>query len=145
MKHRTKSKRTIAARGRKAGRSAGRAAGTTPMKARPESPAPGSEPRTAALPLAEGTVITRRYKGRDIRVTVLAEGFRWEGQDFRSLTAVALRVTGYPTISGPHFFRMSRRATSARRTAGPRSPRHPRVADASPAPSAPGGGAESSG
>ena len=55
---------------------------------------------------APGTIITRRYKGRDLRLTVLEEGFRFEGTVFRSLTAAALEATGYPAISGPHFWKL---------------------------------------
>lgn len=53
-----------------------------------------------------GTIITRRYKGRDLRLTVLDEGFRFEGAVYRSLTAAALKATGYPAISGPHFWKL---------------------------------------
>jgi hypothetical protein len=41
-----------------------------------------------------GTMLTRQYRGRLIQVTVLADGFEWEGQAYRSLTAVAKAVTG---------------------------------------------------
>lgn len=41
-----------------------------------------------------GTVLTRQYRGRLIEVTVLPMGFEWEGQVFKSLTAVAKAVTG---------------------------------------------------
>ncbi len=41
-----------------------------------------------------GTVLTRPYKGQEIRVRVLDEGFEYEGQSYRSLTAVARAVTG---------------------------------------------------
>ena len=49
--------------------------------------------RDPRLPPA-GTEIVRPYKGREIRVTVLAEGFRWEGEEYRSLTALAAKITG---------------------------------------------------
>ena len=41
-----------------------------------------------------GTVLTRPYKGRQIRVQVLANGFEFEGEVFRSLSAVAKKITG---------------------------------------------------
>ena len=41
-----------------------------------------------------GAVITREYKGETISVTVLDEGFEYQGEIFRSLTAVAQAVTG---------------------------------------------------
>src|SRR5687767_12540661 len=42
-----------------------------------------------------GTVLTRTYRGRHVAVTVLADGtFEWEGQTYRSLSAIAKAVTG---------------------------------------------------
>lgn len=46
-----------------------------------------------ALPIP-GTVLTRSYRGRLIQVTVLPKGFEWEGEVYRSLSAVAKAVTG---------------------------------------------------
>jgi len=66
---------------------------------------------------APGTTITRRYKGRDLRVTVLDEGFRFEGETFRSLTAAALRATGYTHISGPHFWKTEGQETTTAKRA----------------------------
>jgi Protein of unknown function (DUF2924) len=50
-----------------------------------------SHDRRVPLP---GTVLTREYRGEAIRVTVLEKGFEWEGQVYRSLTAIANAVTG---------------------------------------------------
>lgn len=50
-----------------------------------------------------GTVMTREYKGRTLRVTVLADGFEWDGDVFPTLSAVAKAVTGSHT-SGFLFF-----------------------------------------
>ena len=44
--------------------------------------------------LMPGTVLRRDYKGRTILVTVLEKGFEYEGEAFRSLSAVAKAVTG---------------------------------------------------
>ncbi len=81
--------------------------GTKRRAAKPRKPA-GSRSARARDPRipAPGTIITRRYKGRDLRLTVLEEGFRFEGTVYRSLTAAALKATGYPAISGPHFWRL---------------------------------------
>lgn len=49
--------------------------------------------RHARVP-TPGTVLTRRYKGQLIEVTVLPRGFEWSGEVYRSLTAVARAVTG---------------------------------------------------
>ena len=49
-----------------------------------------------------GTILTRRYKGRTLEVEVLEYGFAFEGQTYRSLSAVAKAVTG--SHSSGHFF-----------------------------------------
>jgi hypothetical protein len=55
------------------------------------------------LPLP-GTILTRWYKGQDLKVQVLRHGFEYDGQVYRSLTAVAKAITGSHT-SGFLFFR----------------------------------------
>ena len=54
------------------------------------------------LPLP-GTVITRSYKGEALQVKVLSDGFEFEGERYKSLTAVAKAVTG-KHWNGYHFF-----------------------------------------
>lgn len=51
-----------------------------------------------------GTVIEKTFKGKAIKVTVTDEGFRYGGKDWKSLTALALHITGYKAVSGPRFF-----------------------------------------
>lgn len=41
-----------------------------------------------------GTVLSRQYKGRTVVVTILPNGFEYEGEVYRSLSAVAKAVTG---------------------------------------------------
>lgn len=41
-----------------------------------------------------GTILTRLFKGREHRVTVLSNGFEHEGDVYRSLSAVAHAITG---------------------------------------------------
>jgi hypothetical protein len=41
-----------------------------------------------------GSVLTRVYKGEALQVKVLDEGFEFEGQTYRSLSAVAKVITG---------------------------------------------------
>jgi len=48
--------------------------------------------------------IERTFKGKRHTVTVTDEGFRYAGKDYRSLTAIAKQITGYPAVSGPRFF-----------------------------------------
>ena len=45
------------------------------------------------LPLP-GTVLTRKYRGRQVETKVLPYGFEYEGQVYTSLSAVARAVTG---------------------------------------------------
>jgi hypothetical protein len=41
-----------------------------------------------------GTVLTRAYRGRVLQVEVVPDGFSFEGERYKSLTAVAKKVTG---------------------------------------------------
>lgn len=52
------------------------------------------EPEPVSNDPVPGTVITREYKGHEIRVRVLDEGYEYGGQPYRSLSAVAKAVTG---------------------------------------------------
>lgn len=58
--------------------------------------------RDPRLP-SPGTVITRPYRGGTIAVTVLQDGFEYDGRRFASLTAVAKAVTG-SHWNGMEFF-----------------------------------------
>lgn len=50
-----------------------------------------------------GSVIKREYKGQTLLVTVRADGFEFEGAEYKSLTAIAKQVTG-KHWNGFHFF-----------------------------------------
>lgn len=63
---------------------------------------PAARPHDDRIPMP-GSVITREYKGRTERVTVLAEGFEWDGDAYPSLSAVAKAITGSHT-NGFLFF-----------------------------------------
>lgn len=77
--------------------------------------APNAEPaRTATTALRvsgddrlppPGSIITREYKGKTLHVRVLPNGFEYEGEIHRSLSAVAKAITGSHT-NGYHFFRL---------------------------------------
>ena len=41
-----------------------------------------------------GALLSRKWKGRTILVEVLADGFRYEKEQYTSLSAIAVRVTG---------------------------------------------------
>ena len=86
-----------------------------PIRVRPprgwEPPANGDvSPKTyrdERLP-APGTVLTRTYRGEEYRVTVLDDGFEWDGRHFKSLSAVARAITGQKW-NGPLFFGLTKR------------------------------------
>ena len=65
--------------------------------------APYSPPRDPRLP-PPGTVLTREFKGRVISVLVEHDSFRWNGQPFKSLSAIAREVTG-KSWNGHVFFK----------------------------------------
>ena len=50
-----------------------------------------------------GTQLIREWRGVEHKVTVLADGFEWEGRRYKSLSAVASAITG-TRWSGPVFF-----------------------------------------
>lgn len=74
----------------------------TPTSAPLAIAASASEPRDPRLP-APGTAIVRRYKGRTLQVLVLTDGFDFEGDRYRSLSAVAKAITG-SHCNGFRFF-----------------------------------------
>ena len=51
-----------------------------------------------------GSVITKMYKGRELRVVVREGGFEFEGAVFTSLSALAREITGSSHINGKLFF-----------------------------------------
>lgn len=53
--------------------------------------------------LALGTRLLREWQGRTFHVTVVPSGFEYEGQVWRSLSAIARSITG-TAWSGPAFF-----------------------------------------
>ena len=59
--------------------------------------------RDACLELKSGTRLVREWRGRTYEVLVLDDGFSWQGTAYRSLSAVARKITGTPW-SGPLFF-----------------------------------------
>ncbi len=54
-----------------------------------------------------GTVISRAYKGQTLRVTVLEDGFEFEAEVYRSISAVAKAITG-SHLSGIAFFNLGK-------------------------------------
>ncbi len=81
-----------------------KAAAKTKPKARAKA-ARQPKPRDPRLP-AVGSTLTRTYKGKQIEVKVLADGFEYEGETYRSLSGLARHIVGY-MISGPVFFKLA--------------------------------------
>ncbi len=50
-----------------------------------------------------GTLLVRSYRGETRQVKVLDDGFEYDGRLYRTLTAVAKRITGQHW-NGFHFF-----------------------------------------
>ena len=81
---------------------------TKPVAAKKPAPVkkaatPAPTERDARLP-APGTTIERVYKKQTYIVEVADGGFRYDGREWRSLTAIAKEITKAPAISGPRFF-----------------------------------------
>jgi len=83
----------------------------------------GEVRRRVRLELQSGTRLVREWRGRTHEVLVLDDGFSWQGTEYRSLSAVARKITG-TAWSGPLFFglKQNRAATQwssqSSRTAG---------------------------
>jgi hypothetical protein len=65
-----------------------------------------------ALGMEVGTVITKTYKGRDLTLTIRAEGFEVEGKVYKSLSAAAKDIAGC-NWNGYVFFGLKKRAAAA--------------------------------
>jgi hypothetical protein len=69
--------------------------------------------------LKTGARLVRQWRGHAHTVLVLADGFEYEGQRYRSLTTIAARITG-AHWSGPRFFGVTKRTSrSLSTTVGP--------------------------
>jgi hypothetical protein len=61
-----------------------------------------------AIALKSGTKLVREWHGHAHTVSVLDDGFEYQGERYRSLTRIARRITGVHW-SGPLFFGISKR------------------------------------
>jgi hypothetical protein len=68
----------------------------------------------ARLKLRPGTRLVRDWQGRTYDVLVLDDGFSWQGTRYRSLSAVAGKITG-TAWSGPLFFGLKPNGSTTRR------------------------------
>jgi hypothetical protein len=97
-------------------------------------------PVPPALRLVPGTQLVKVWRGDNYVVNILADGFRWEGSTYRSLSALAHAITG-TKWNGMIFFGLRERAEVERkRLAGGKmakgSPKRVRGALSHAAPSA---------
>ena len=65
--------------------------------------------------LRAGTRLIRAWQGRIYEVVVLQAGFSWQGTHYRSLSAVARKITG-TAWSGPLFFGLKQSRSASRRS-----------------------------
>jgi len=63
----------------------------------------GGAPRRQLKP---GTVLVRDYHGQRYTVTVVPDGFNWQGTTYASLSAIPRAITG-TAWSGPRFFALA--------------------------------------
>ncbi len=81
-------------------------AATVANQPKPADPVYGTR-RDPRLP-SPGTVITRTYRGRELRLLVLDDGFELDGVHYRSLSEAARAVTG-SRWNGRLFFGLTER------------------------------------
>src|SRR5205823_4638872 len=81
-----------------------------PKGATPPPPVPTATTTLPSQPDSRlpppGSMLTRPYKGDTLQVLVLADGFEFEGVQYRSLSAVAKAITG-SHCNGFWFFRLT--------------------------------------
>jgi hypothetical protein len=63
--------------------------------------------------LKPGTVLVREYQGQRHTVTVVRDGFDWQGTTYPSLSAIARAITG-TAWSGPRFFALREAGAGAK-------------------------------
>ena len=60
----------------------------------------------------------RQWQGRTYDVLVLDDGFSWQNTEYRSLSALARKITG-TAWSGPLFFALKQNPAANRRSSQP--------------------------
>jgi len=80
-------------------------------RAKLDALADGLDPKAARKRVINGPVVgtqlIREWRGVEQKVTVLADGFEWEGRRYKSLSAVARAITG-TRWNGLTFFGVKR-------------------------------------
>jgi len=70
----------------------------------------GDVTRNRVARLKPGAKLVREWRGETHTVTLVEDGFEWNGQQWRSLSAIAREITGVHW-SGPRFFGLNGKAT----------------------------------
>src|SRR5438132_5374325 len=65
--------------------------------------------------LRPGTRLIREWQGRTYEVVVVDDGLSWQGTHYRSLSAIARKITG-TAWSGPLFFGLKQNRSAGRRS-----------------------------
>ena len=73
-----------------------------------------------AKTIRPGAQMLRQWKGQTHTVTALSDGFEWNGRTYKSLSAVARKITGI-NWNGYVFFGIKRPAPGNKNAAGPRA------------------------
>lgn len=63
----------------------------------------GCKPTLRTARFKAGSTLQREWKGQRHQVEVTADGYRWNGQDWKSLSSIAREITG-SRWNGPRFF-----------------------------------------
>ena len=82
---------------------------TTEVKRALKSAVGGKTVKPPAPVIKPGTQLVREWNGRRYQVEVRDDGFVMNGDHFKSLSAIALQITG-TSWSGPRFFGLNGRA-----------------------------------
>src|ERR1700731_222199 len=75
----------------------------------------GGAAKRFRLQLKPGTQLIREWQGRTYEVVVLDDGFSWQDTHYRSLSAIARKITG-TAWSGPLFFGLKQNRSASRRS-----------------------------
>jgi hypothetical protein len=81
----------------------------------------GKTRRRVRPELKSGTRLVREWQDRTYEVLVLDDGFSWQGAHYRSLSALARKITG-TAWSGPLFFGLKKNRSASRRSPQPAYP-----------------------
>ena len=82
---------------------------TTEVKRALKSASGGKSVKPPAPVIKPGTQLVREWNGQRYQVEVREDGFVMNGDHFKSLSAIALKITG-TSWSGPRFFGLNGRA-----------------------------------